>query len=189
VKRKAIVAVASGIMISSVSFSAFSANEPIKDKTLLAEDGKKLYYSWSKQNPASRMKVYGAPTDSPSLEICVPAPLWKKASRHQKLSISYFAESIIAEIRNSPDPGGWLEIPGGAGSYAYDFQSKKLKQIRPGAWFISTARMKPKKFEVANCEEIELMGDDQWNAELRDARQYSWKKAPDPAQKASTFRK
>jgi hypothetical protein len=185
---KPIVIFATTFSILLAGVSSFGASEPTKGKASLAEDGGKLYYRWKDQYPSSRIKAYGAATDSPHMEICVPAQLWKKASRTQKLSIIYFVESIIEEIRNDPDPGGWLDVPGGKGGTAYEFQSKRLKQIRPEAWVISTALMKPKLYEVANCDEIELMGDDQWNADLRDSKQYEWKK-PDPAKRASTFRK
>lgn len=153
-----------------------------------AATGKILYQAWDKKFPSVRTKVWGGATNSPSVELCVPAQLWNKATKQQRISLTYYAESMTSGVKSNPDSEAWIDVPGGRGSAAFEFQSKKLANIQPGAWFISTARMKPGSYDTVSCEDMPVMGDYEWQQEFNKRKENGWKLPPETA-KASIFRK
>ena len=146
----------------------------------LVERGGAIFNAWSKKYPSMRVRTLGQAT-TPTVEVCVPRNLWKKASKADQVALTYFAEARVLGVKAHPEAHV-------VGSYkAAPFQSENLKKIGSGNWYISSAEMTPGSSRVVSCDENEVHGDSDWAAEVRKVKENGWRPVPE-SKKASVFR-
>jgi|GEM_PF-3697754 len=146
----------------------------------LAVEGEKIFKVWQKKYPSMRVRAIGQAM-TPTVEVCVPRNVWEKASKPEKIAMTYFAEDRVSSVRDSPEMhtiGSPLAVP---------YQAKNLATIQSGSWYISSGIMRPGKSEVVSCDENEVHGDSDWAAEVSKAKAYKWSPVPE-SKKASVFR-
>lgn len=170
------------ITVTFIALTQIALAQPAqKTPNGLASEGEKIFRAWEKKYPSMRVRTIGQAM-TPTVEVCVPRNLWGKASRYEKIAITYFAEDKVSSVKQSPElhtVGSPLAVP---------YQTKNLATIHSGAWYISSGIMRLGKSEVVSCDENEVHGDSDWAAEVSKARANNWSPVPE-SKKASVFRR